>query len=115
MTSSPYLAQAGIVLATKVARSDCDELGLEEIVDRESLSHLRIKDVFIRKGGDCSGETVSFRSSDSRSSEGPVMGENNGKGTATDDSVWFEETLSDEDTLPIVCLLRGITDLPFPG
>src|SRR4051812_17921584 len=36
---SAYLAHAGIVLAIKVDRSDCDEPGREE-VDRESLSCL---------------------------------------------------------------------------
>jgi len=47
-----YLAHAGIVLAMKVEKSDDEEVGLEEVVERESLSHLRRKDVFIRSGGD---------------------------------------------------------------
>jgi len=36
----------------KVEKSDDEEVGLEEVVERESLSHLRRKDVFIRSGGD---------------------------------------------------------------
>jgi len=44
------------------------------------------------------------------------MGEKRGRGTATDESVRFDEILSDEETLPTVCLLlRGMTDLPVPG
>lgn len=99
-------------------RSDCAEVGLDEEGDRESLSHLLMNDVFIRNGGDCKGVMVSWRSSDSefRSSfDGPVMGENSGNGTATDDSVAFVDMLSDEDTLPTVCRLRGMTDLPLLG
>lgn len=36
------------------------------------------------------------------------MGENRGSGIATDDSVISEETLSEDETLPTVCLLLGI-------
>lgn len=99
-------------------KSDCAELGLEEAGDRESLSHRLMNDVFIRKGGDCKGDIVSLRSSDSEFRsllEGPVTGENSGKGIATDDSVGFVELLSEDDTLPTVCRLRGITDLPLLG
>jgi hypothetical protein len=102
----------------KVDRSDCAELGLDEAGDRESLSHRLMKDVFIRRGGDCKGDMVSLRSSDSELRsllEGPVTGENKGKGIATDDSVGFVELLSEDDTLPTVCRLRGTTDLPLLG
>lgn len=101
----------------KVEKSDCAEPGLDEAGDRESLSHLLMKDVFIRSGGDCKGDIVSWRSSDSEFRslfEGSVMGENSGKGIATDDSVGFVELLS-EETLPTVCRLRGMTDLPLFG
>lgn len=101
-----------------VAKSDCDELGLEEDDDRESL-YFRMKDVFILSGGDCKGEMVSFRSSKSESElrpwfEGPATGEKSGNGTGTDDSVMFEMP-SEEETLETVCLLRGTTDLPVDG
>ena len=59
MLGVSYLAHAGIVFATNVDKSDCEEVGLDEDGDRESLSHLRMKDVFIRSGGDCKGEMVS--------------------------------------------------------
>jgi hypothetical protein len=100
-----------------VAKSDCDEPGLEEDGERESL-YLRMKDVFILSGGDCRGEIVSCRSSKSESelrpwNEEPAVGEKSGNGTAADASVKFE-TWSDE-ILETVCLLRGMTDLPVVG
>ena len=110
------LAQAGIVFAIKVDISDCAEVGLELAGDRESLLH-RTNDVFILKGGDWSGEMVSSRSSESElevrsSTKRPVVGENNGRGTATDEP---EEALSEDGTLPTVVLLRGTTDRPSLG
>jgi hypothetical protein len=103
------------VLATKVDKSDCDEPGREEAVDRASLSTLLKKpDFFFRNGGDCSGEIVSWSSSESLPSfEGPVMGENNGRGMATDESAESgADTFSEEETLPTVCLRRGTKARP---